>query len=373
MKEIKLQSADNEIFVVEDDVVSMCATIKNLLKGKSAFKNSLGGQFSLEGPYVILKKEGRVLASLTKNDENEAIVTLPDVKGYTLSKVLEYCKYHITSNASEKEKRIWDTDFVQVKQNVLCELASASYYLDIKPLVNLTSRAIATQISVKNSEEIRETFSNIDCEMYAPVFANSLATRCRLQRKINKKKQQQQQVQDSKAPSDMNDNRTLDELLQFIDPSSAPLSSSQTLNPSRETSTENAGSTKKKNKKSKKNKKKKAKEGGVEDGNQGASSAVEASQQSGAINNTASSSSVSDEDLDDLSSEEDPKAAPPTQKDISRHVEDEDDLDPELQEALDKEVEEFRLKLESINSQQTGPRIPFPAPTLKIHSLVGVH
>jgi len=189
-KLIKLQSCDGELYPVDQGTVALCTTIKNMLRGKSAFRNSLGGQFSIDGSYVILKKEGRVLATLTKNNEEEAIVTLPDVKSGTLEKVLEYCKYHVLSTASDREKKNWDTEFVQVKQSILCELASASYYLDIKPLVNLTSRAIATQISGKTSEEIRETFCNINYEVYAPVFASSLATRCRLQRKIIRKKQE---------------------------------------------------------------------------------------------------------------------------------------------------------------------------------------
>jgi len=210
-----LQSCDGETFEVDNDVVSMCATVKNMLRGKSAFRNSLGGQFSIDGSYVILKKEGRVLASLTKNDEDEAIVSLPDVKGGTLQKVIEYCKFHNAPTSSDKEKKTWDVDFVQVKQSVLCELASASYYLDIKPLVNLTSRAIATQISGKTSEEIRETFCNINYEVYAPVFASSLAVRCRLQRKINRKKQEEEK---ERLPSEgTDDSRSVDDLLQFID------------------------------------------------------------------------------------------------------------------------------------------------------------
>jgi len=215
-KVVKLQSCDGDLFEVDGDVVSMCATVKNMLKGKSAFRNSLGGQFSIDGSYVILKKEGRVLASLTKNSEDEAIVSLPDVKASTLEKVIEYCKFHNSDIAKEREKKAWDSDFVQVKQGVLCELASASYYLDIKPLVNLTSRAIATQISGKTSEEIRETFCNINYEVYAPVFASSLATRCRLQRKYNRKKQEDRDPK-LNGSSQGNDNRSVDELLEFIE------------------------------------------------------------------------------------------------------------------------------------------------------------
>ena len=43
--------------------------------------------------------------------------------------------------------------------SVLCELASASYYLEVKPLVDLTCRAIADIIKGKSPEEIRKTFN----------------------------------------------------------------------------------------------------------------------------------------------------------------------------------------------------------------------
>lgn len=123
-KAIKLVSCDGEIFCIEPEIANLCATVKNMLKGKSAFRNSLGGQFSIEGNYVILKKEGRVLASLNRNDETEAIVSLPDVKGSTLQKVIEYCKFHVDSTKTPREIKIWDAEFVQVKQSLLCELAS---------------------------------------------------------------------------------------------------------------------------------------------------------------------------------------------------------------------------------------------------------
>jgi S-phase kinase-associated protein 1 len=41
---------------------------------------------------------------------------------------------------------------------VLCELTSAADSLDMKPLVDLTSRALARMIEGKTPEEIRETF-----------------------------------------------------------------------------------------------------------------------------------------------------------------------------------------------------------------------
>lgn len=45
---------------------------------------------------------------------------------------------------------------------ILCELASAAYYLEVKPLVDLTCRAIADTIKGKTPEEIRSTFNIVN-------------------------------------------------------------------------------------------------------------------------------------------------------------------------------------------------------------------
>jgi len=373
VKLVKLQSCDGALFEVDADVVSMCATVKNMLRGKSAFRNSLGGQFSIDGSYVILKKEGRVLASLTKNSDDEAIVSLPDVKAATLQKVIEYCKFHNANTATDKEKKAWDVEFVQVKQSVLCELASASYYLDIKPLVNLTSRAIATQISGKTSEEIRETFCNINYEVYAPVFASSLATRCRLQRKYNRKKQTQDKDQKMLTSSKEDDNRSVDELLEFIgeDPKNG-----RAITPPLPllTNTSIPIPTKKKaNKKAKKKKKGPKADDDLEKKEENLKQ-----DDVGLGKSTSNSSSSKDEeDEDDLYYlDKDDVLEEGLEEGVQFSEEEEgDDLDPEMRAALDKEVEDFRQRLESINSQtRTAPKIPLPVSAASfVSSLVGVH
>ena len=79
-------------------------------------------------------------------------------------------------------------------QGELCELASAAYYLDIKNLVNLTSRVIATQISGKSGEELRDTFGALtgaaadsELQVAAPDVA-ALTTRARLHKKLESKR-----------------------------------------------------------------------------------------------------------------------------------------------------------------------------------------
>eukprot|EP01119_Soliformovum_irregulare_P025730 TRINITY_DN9609_c0_g1_i2.p1 TRINITY_DN9609_c0_g1~~TRINITY_DN9609_c0_g1_i2.p1 ORF type:complete len:353 (-),score=95.78 TRINITY_DN9609_c0_g1_i2:122-1180(-) len=350
LKSVKLQSVEGDIFPVDADIVNMCATVKNMLKGKTVFRNSLGGQFSINGSLVMLKKEGRILASFTKNSDDEAIVTLPDVKTATLQKVVEYCQVHNNPSISERDKKTWDSEFVQLKQSLLCELASASYYLDIKTLVNLTSRAIASQIAGKTSEEIQETFCNINYETYAPVFASSLAARCRLQRKF-KKKQIAEKDQKLIAPSREDDNRSVDELLEFLGESTE----------------------KSKNKKRSKKKEKRKDEEIFENPPQLENSTLNLNSSS------LSTSTPSMEDMDSLdsnSSKEDDDEVEVEDFNLNSGSSDEDDdLDPEMKAALDKEVEEFRQRLETMHSESRNlQKIPLPVSAASfVSSVVGVH
>lgn len=123
---IKIQSAEGEYFDIDIEVANACNTIKNLLRGsgKRVFRNALGGLFTIEDGRAILKKEGRVLASLVKDTDDEVIISLHDVKSSTLALVLDFCRFHNSQTLSEKEAKNWNAEFVRVDQNVLCELAS---------------------------------------------------------------------------------------------------------------------------------------------------------------------------------------------------------------------------------------------------------
>lgn len=62
----------------------------------------------------------------------------------------------------EDGQPLFATYLAEANPAVLCELASASYYLDVKPLVDLTCRAIADTIKGKSPEEIRSTFNIVN-------------------------------------------------------------------------------------------------------------------------------------------------------------------------------------------------------------------
>jgi len=311
------------------------------------------------------------LASVFEETDEKIVIALPEVKSLTLEKVIQYCEFHSKSSLTEKDKKNWDADFVQIKQTTLCEIASASYNLDIKPLVLLTSRAIATQISGKSSEEIRETFSHFNYDSSGLVGDNSyskqnycsfticncsiLATRYRLQRKISYSRQQDKTAKNEPAAVQEEDHRSLDELLSFInetDSSESP------------------------NKKGKMKKKKKGRTHKTLPSDSDPSM-VEEDQS----DEFTSSQIIIEEENDEQEQEDEgedieeesfgreqqrddeiPETIPFPEEEEEEEEEDaEQDLDPERIAAIDKEVEEFRQRLEAMNQQSnTVPKISLP-------------
>ena len=57
------------------------------------------------------------------------------------------------------ERKFFDEKFVRLYTNKLCELASAAESLQLRPLVDLTSRALARMIEGRTPEEVREIFN----------------------------------------------------------------------------------------------------------------------------------------------------------------------------------------------------------------------
>jgi len=95
----------------------------------------------------------------------------------------------------------------------LCELASAAYYLEIRPLVDLTCRAIAKLLKGKSPAEIRRTF-NILYDFSPGDDVPPPTIRDKLRTKLHYKDKQKSKNKDS-LPSSQ-DNRSLDELVSFI-------------------------------------------------------------------------------------------------------------------------------------------------------------
>jgi S-phase kinase-associated protein 1 len=90
-------------------------------------------------------------------------IPLSEVKGDTLSKIVEWCKYQHDkmdqSNVNQNEITPWENDFCNIKQEQLFNIILAANYLNIKKLVKLACKVVANMIMGKTPDEIRKTFN----------------------------------------------------------------------------------------------------------------------------------------------------------------------------------------------------------------------
>ncbi|KAK9060877.1 hypothetical protein SSX86_018057 [Deinandra increscens subsp. villosa] len=103
-----------------------------------------------------------VLQTSMGSSKNYAIKLPQRVNPVVLGLILDYCRFHQVAGRSNKERKTFDEKFVRLEANKLCDLISAADSLQLRPLVDLTSCAIARMISGKTAEEIRETFHITD-------------------------------------------------------------------------------------------------------------------------------------------------------------------------------------------------------------------
>ncbi|CAI8593641.1 unnamed protein product [Vicia faba] len=59
----------------------------------------------------------------------------------------------------EKDMKKWDAEFVKVDQDTLFDLILAANYLDIKSLLDLTCKTVASMMDGRTPDEIRRTFN----------------------------------------------------------------------------------------------------------------------------------------------------------------------------------------------------------------------
>ncbi|CAJ1949905.1 unnamed protein product [Cylindrotheca closterium] len=140
---------------------------------------------SEEGTVVLVSKEGdkfpvpkavAYMSGLAKdtiddeNDDDEPEVPLPNVKADVLRKVIEYCEHYLKEKMTDIEKPLksnkmsdvvqeWYATFVDSEEHeMLFELILAANFMDIKPLLELASAAVAAMMKGRTPEEIRKVF-----------------------------------------------------------------------------------------------------------------------------------------------------------------------------------------------------------------------
>ena len=99
-------------------------------------------------------------------------ISLPNIKRSILNKIIEFCVYIKDNSPPEIEKPLrsnnlsdvttpWYAEFVNLDQEVLFELILAANFLNIKPLLELSSAKVASLIKDQPIPEIKKFF-NID-------------------------------------------------------------------------------------------------------------------------------------------------------------------------------------------------------------------
>ncbi|XP_047962998.1 SKP1-like protein 21 isoform X4 [Salvia hispanica] len=246
-------------------------------------------------------------------------ISLPSrVNPSMLSLILDYCRFHQVPGHSNKERKSFDEKFVRMDTKRLCELTSAADSLQLKSLVDLTSRALARVIEGKTPEEIREIFHLPDDlteeEKLEPIKNTMDDPRIRLLNRLYARKRKElkerERLKNVGIEDERGDERSVDDLLSFI----------------------NGGGEDFKGTKTSKNKKKSRKRKDLKNTSSNCTSTS---------NNTSSLSNdvdVNKKETNELHSESDDGLA----------AEDEfDGIDPLLKEKLDREVQDFARRLNS--------------------------
>merc|ERR1712166_707331 len=258
-------------------------------------------------------------------------IKLANISSHVLERILDYCRFHTATGRSAKESRAFDKRFAKVDRATMCELASAAYYMELEPLIDLTCKAIASSIDWSSPEAIRDAFGLPDDlteeEKLEPIACDVDDIRTKQYNNLLARKRKQ--LADSKTLSNRSsggpqeDSRSLDELLAFIGEGGAP-----------QNDVEVAGAGKKRNRKKKH--KKKGKSDKFADDFESSSIAEPTAEDDEAKDGlVAKLASITVEDIDNIFNEFD----------------DDDGLDPEMKAQQEKELAEFSSKLGLLDAE----------------------
>ncbi|URE22333.1 hypothetical protein MUK42_17890 [Musa troglodytarum] len=192
---IWLQCADGSIQQVEEEVATFCPMIY-----REIVQTGMG------------------------SSKNYAISLPERVNPAILNFIFDYCRFHQVPGRSNRERKSFDEKFIRMDTKRLCDLTSAADSLQLKPLVDLTSRALARMIEGKSPEEIRETFHLPDDlteeEKLEPLKNVNDDLRIRLLNRLYAKKRKElkerQKLKSTEADEEKKDERSVDEILSFI-------------------------------------------------------------------------------------------------------------------------------------------------------------
>ncbi|CAI9274048.1 unnamed protein product [Lactuca saligna] len=279
-----------------------------------------------------------VLQTGMGSSKNYAIKLPQRVTTPVLGLILDYCRFHQVQGRSNKERKSFDEKLIRLDTKKLCELTSGADSLQLRPLVDLTSRALARMIEGKTPEEIRHTFHLPDDlteeEKLEPLRIRTNDPRIRLLNRLYARKRKELKIREKAKCMLQNveveeehervcvDDRSVDDLLLFINSGDEKDSKG----------VKSSGSGAPKNKK--KNRRRKDHPKGLnitDNGNH--------KKETDSLCSSASSPSK----ISKLLESDSPMAIM-----HSSDFDFDDELDPAMKEQLDREVEDFARRLNSV-------------------------
>ncbi|XP_062120370.1 SKP1-like protein 20 isoform X2 [Humulus lupulus] len=299
---IWLQTADGSIQQVEEEVAMFCPMIC-----REVINTGMG------------------------SSKNYAISLPQRVNPAILGLILDYCRFHQVPGRSNKERKTYDEKFIRMDTKKLCELTSAADSLQLKPLVDLTSRALARIIEGKTPEEIRETFHLPDDlteeEKLEPLRNITDDPRIRLLNRLYARKRKElkerEKLKNIEVEEERVDERSVEDLLTFINGGDG----------------ESKGARSNKGKKKNRRRKDQIKNSSNDINGNHNKESDDLSFHNGSVNNMASPSKTS--------KLQDSTTVSYSSKLDFDDVDIDDDLDPAMKEELDREVEDFARRLNS--------------------------
>ncbi|XP_058748997.1 SKP1-like protein 20 [Vicia villosa] len=161
------------------------------------------------------------------SSKNCAVSLPPCVTSTILGLILDYCRFYQIKGRSEKECKAFDETFISKDEKTLCELGTAAVSLEITPLIDLTCEELARQTKDKTPKEVSKLFhlndeldeeEDLENIKYMTGYSRVLLFK-RFSDIKNQELQVRKTLKDIKVVEKPKDERSINDLLKFINES----------------------------------------------------------------------------------------------------------------------------------------------------------
>jgi len=117
--------------------------------------------------YINIAKLMIIVKSAMEDADDDGVMPLPNINSNILEKVMDYGKMWLTMTDEQKNDikqatnnhTEWEKKYFDIPQETVFELIIAANYLQMQILLDASCKFIASLISGKTTEELREIFN----------------------------------------------------------------------------------------------------------------------------------------------------------------------------------------------------------------------